>query len=101
MGDPRPQPLSRAAGEGSQARPLPGASGRNVPAERGPPRDGAVGPPLLVAVFLLGCLLFSYPLLALFNVHASVLGVPLLYAYLLCDWAALIVLIRWAVSRSG
>jgi len=25
--------------------------------------------------------------------------VPLLYAYLLCDWAALIVLIRWAVSR--
>jgi len=50
-------------------------------------------------VFLLGCLLFSYPLLALFNVQVSVFGVPLLYAYLLCDWAALIVLIRWAVSR--
>jgi len=64
-------------------------------------RREAGGSSTLVAVFLLGCLLFSYPLLALFNVHASVFGVPLLYAYLLCDWAALIVLIRWAVSRSG
>jgi hypothetical protein len=59
------------------------------------------GAPPLVAVFLLGCLLFSYPLLALFNVHVSVFGVPLLYAYLLCNWAVLIVLIRWAVSRSA
>jgi len=57
------------------------------------------GASALVAVFLLGCLLFSYPLLALFNVQVTVFGVPLLYAYLLCDWAALIVLIRWAVSR--
>ncbi len=64
------------------------------------PRDPGGASPL-VAVFLLGCLLFSYPLLALFNVRASVLGVPLLYAYLLCGWAALIALIRWAVSRSG
>jgi hypothetical protein len=63
-------------------------------------RDGGTASPL-VAVFLLGCLLFSYPLLALFNVRGSVLGVPLLYAYLFCDWAALIVLIRWAVSRSS
>jgi hypothetical protein len=54
----------------------------------------------LVAVFLLGCLLFSYPLLALFNVHAFILGVPVLYAYLLYDWVALIWLIRWAVTRS-
>ncbi len=60
----------------------------------------ASGASLLVAVFLLGCLLFSYPLLALFNLHVTVFGVPLLYAYLLCNWAALIVLIRWAVSRS-
>ena len=62
-------------------------------------RDGA-GVSFLVAVSLLGCLLFSYPLLALFNVHASVFGVPLLYVYLFCDWAALIALIRWAVSRA-
>jgi hypothetical protein len=56
---------------------------------------------ILVTVFVLGCLLFSYPLLALFNVRVSVFGVPLLYAYLFCDWLALIVLIRWAVSRAS
>jgi hypothetical protein len=63
------------------------------------PRDTSGASPL-VAVFLLGCLLFSYPLLALFNLQLTVFGVPLLYAYLLSNWAALIVLIRWAVSRS-
>ena len=53
-----------------------------------------------IAVFLLGCLLFSYPLLALFNVPASVAGVPLLYAYLLTAWAGLIVLIAAVNGRS-
>lgn len=48
--------------------------------------------PRLVALFLLGCLLFSYPLLSLFNVGGTVLGIPLLYAYLFGAWAALIVL---------
>ena len=47
----------------------------------------------VIAVFLLGCLLFSYPLLALFNVRASVAGVPLLYAYVFVAWAGLITLI--------
>ncbi len=50
-----------------------------------------------VAVFLLGCLLFGWPLLALFNVPAAVAGVPVLYAYLFAAWAGLIVLIA-AVS---
>ena len=53
-----------------------------------------------IAVFVLGCLLFSYPLLALFNVHASVAGVPLLYAYLFVAWATLIVLIAVVSGRS-
>ena len=53
-----------------------------------------------IAVFLLGCLLFSYPLLALFNVPASVAGVPLLYAYLFVAWAGLIVLIAVVSGRS-
>ncbi len=52
-----------------------------------------------IAVFLLGWLLFSYPLLSLFNVPASVAGVPLLYAYLFVAWAGLIVLI--AVVSGG
>ena len=54
--------------------------------------------PRLAALFLLGCLLFNYPLLMLFNVRATVLGVPLLYAYLFAAWTLLIVLVA-AVMR--
>jgi hypothetical protein len=46
----------------------------------------------LVAVFLLGLLLFNYPLLALFNVAGTIFGVPVLYAYIFVAWAALIAL---------
>lgn len=53
-----------------------------------------------IAVFVLGCLLFSWPLLALFNVPAAVAGVPLLYAYLFVAWAGLIVLIALVSGRS-
>ena len=53
----------------------------------------------LVALFLLGCLLFSYPLLALFNVRATVLGIPLLYAYLFGAWALLIALLAIVMER--
>jgi hypothetical protein len=53
-----------------------------------------------IAVFVLGCLLFSWPLLALFNVPAAVAGVPLLYAYLFVAWAGLIVLIAAVSGRS-
>ena len=52
----------------------------------------------VIAVFLLGCLAFGYPLLALFNVPATVLGVPVLYLYVFGAWAALILLIAWAVA---
>ena len=51
----------------------------------------------LVGLFLLGCLLFSYPSLALFNVRATVLGIPMLYAYLFCAWALLIALVAWVI----
>ena len=53
----------------------------------------------LAALFLLGCLLFNYPLLAIFNVRATVLGIPLLYAYLFCAWALLIALVAAVVAR--
>jgi len=46
--------------------------------------------PRLVAVFLLGVLLFNYPLLALFNREVSAFGIPLLYAYIFLAWALLI-----------
>lgn len=53
----------------------------------------------VIAVFLLGCLAFGYPLLALFNVPTTVVGVPALYLYVFSAWAALILLIAWAVRR--
>jgi len=51
----------------------------------------------LVALSLLGLLLFNYPLLALFNVPEAVLGVPVLYAYMFAAWALLIGLMALAV----
>jgi len=54
----------------------------------------------LVGVFLLGTLLFNFPLLALFNRTASILGVPLLYAYIFASWALVIGLLALVVERS-
>ena len=55
--------------------------------------------PRLVGLFLLGCLLFNFPLLALFNVRATVLGIPMLYAYLFVAWGLLIALVAAVVER--
>jgi len=53
----------------------------------------------LAAVFLLGLLLFNYPLLALFSRPEDVAGVPLIYAYLFLAWALVIGLLAWIVER--
>jgi len=63
------------------------------------PKQGRIGQ-RLVGLFLLGCLLFNYPLLALFNVRASIGGIPLLYAYLFTAWAILIALAAVIMERS-
>ncbi|MDP3976519.1 MAG: hypothetical protein Q8P85_00725 [Pseudomonas sp.] len=55
----------------------------------------------LVAVFILGCLLFSYPLLALFDGGGEVFGIPLLFAYLFGAWALLIVAMILVVECSN
>ena len=54
----------------------------------------------LVALFLLGALLFNYPLLAVFNRAAEVFGIPVLYAYIFFSWALLILLLALVVERS-
>ena len=53
----------------------------------------------LMGLFLLGCLLFNFPLLALFNVKGAVLGIPVLYAYLFTAWAMLIALVALIMER--
>ena len=54
----------------------------------------------LLALFLLGCLLINYPLVALFNARATTLGIPVLYAYLFTAWALLILLVAVIMERS-
>jgi hypothetical protein len=56
--------------------------------------------PRLVAAFLLGVLLFNYPLLALFNRDVSVFGIPLLYAYIFLAWSLLIGLLALVTEAS-
>ena len=53
----------------------------------------------LVGLFLLGCLLFNFPLLALFNVKGAIFGIPLLYAYLFAAWALLIAVVAAIMER--
>lgn len=53
----------------------------------------------LAALCLLGLLLFSYPVLAVFNVPATLAGIPVLYAYFFLAWAALIALIALVIER--
>ena len=53
----------------------------------------------LVGLFLLGCLLFNYPLITLFDRPVLVMGVPLLYAYLFGAWALIIALVAVIAER--
>lgn len=54
----------------------------------------------MVALALLGFLLFNYPLLSLFSTDGSVAGVPLLYAYLFVSWGLLIGLMALVMRKS-
>jgi len=53
----------------------------------------------MVALCMLGCVLFNFPILALFNVPGTLLGVPVLYAYIFFAWALLIALMAWVVEK--
>jgi hypothetical protein len=53
----------------------------------------------LAALFLLGCVLFNYPVLALFNRAASVFGVPVLYAWIFGAWLALIAVMAVVIEK--
>jgi len=52
-----------------------------------------------VAICMLGMVLFNFPILALFNVGGTLLGVPVLYAYIFMAWAALIALMALVAER--
>lgn len=54
----------------------------------------------LVALFLLGMLLFNYPFLATFNAPLLLLGLPALYLYLFAAWGVVIAVAALIVRRS-
>ena len=54
----------------------------------------------LAALFILGALLFNYPLLALFNHPALIAGVPILYVYAFAAWAVLVGLLALVIERT-
>jgi hypothetical protein len=55
----------------------------------------------LVALFVLGCLLFTFPLLALFDGGGTVLGIPRLYAWLFGAWTGFIAAMMLVMERRG
>ena len=55
----------------------------------------------MIALCMLGFVLFNFPVLALFNVPGTLFGVPVLYAYIFVAWTALIALMAWVAERHG
>lgn len=54
----------------------------------------------LIALFILGLLLFNYPLLYLFNRSSDLVGIPVLYTYIFIAWALLIAAFAFVVEKS-
>lgn len=59
-----------------------------------------IGAQRLVALFVGGWLLLNFPLLGLWDVDATVLGVPLFPAALFILWGLLIAAVAWLMERS-
>ena len=57
----------------------------------------------LIGIFLLGVVLFNYPVLSLFDREIFLSGIPILYLYLFGVWALLILLTAMVTGsrRSG
>jgi len=68
------------------------------PGRRSRPGQRSAGP-RQIALLLAGGVLFGYPFLSLFAEPSSVLGIPALYLYLFCAWAAFIAAIAAMSGR--
>jgi hypothetical protein len=44
----------------------------------------------LFCLFLLGCLIFNFPIISLFNYEIFIFGIPLLFVFLFFAWGMLI-----------
>ncbi len=72
-------------------------SGGPDPAPTPPP--ARAGTERLVALFLAALVAFHPPLLRVFGTDGRVLGVPLLYVYIMAAWAAVIALAALLLER--
>ena len=52
----------------------------------------------MVALSMLGCLVFNYPILELFNRSGTVFGIPVLYAFIFAAWGLLIAMMALVVE---
>ena len=64
-----------------------------------PARDATLTGQRLIALFLMGALLFNYPLIALFASSVELAGIPLLHVYVFVAWALLIALMALVIER--
>jgi hypothetical protein len=55
----------------------------------------------LVALCMLGVVLFNYPVLALFNVSQTIFGIPVLYAYIFTAWSLLTACMAYIVESKS
>lgn len=67
---------------------------------RGEPSAERQGRERLIALVLLGALLFNYPILRLFGVEYGLFGIPLLFVYVFAAWGLFIALVARVVDRS-
>jgi type III secretory pathway component EscV len=61
----------------------------------------SLGAQRLLALFLVGCGLLNFPLLALWTADVTVWGIPLFPLALFVIWAVLIAALAWMMERSS
>ncbi|MEZ4869619.1 MAG: hypothetical protein R3C14_50305 [Caldilineaceae bacterium] len=61
-------------------------------------RHGLTGERLL-AIFLVGCLVLNYPVLALFSRQGLLFGIPILYVFIFVCWLLIIALMAFVIER--
>ena len=66
-----------------------------------PPGSAQAKGPRLVALFLIGTVLFNYPMLALFDRVSTAFGIPVLYMYIFSAWSLLIACMAYVVESKG
>jgi hypothetical protein len=53
----------------------------------------------LAAVFVVGLLVFNYPLMSLASSDSTLFGIPVLYLYLFGSWALIVATMAFIIER--